>query len=192
MASRQNVIRVRDQASHSRKQYPQGLIDQRPVRVGFHCQTRCDHHPWKQWILYGLSLQPDNRSSRTWPQEATVRPHNYAILDTDSMNLLKKVKPWIWITGWLMSLFDIHPLNFLWIYCPWYTGVKGNNWAERLDGKATITNDVRLGRSDLLRNLKHYLRAQSQGHYTINQLEALYDLPWKAEKGRVGKTMALF
>ena len=143
----------------------------------------------RQWILSGLSLQPDNRSSRTLPQEATVRPHNYAIHDIH-MKLLKKVKTWIG----RMSVFDIHPLNLLWMYCPWYTGVKGNNRADRLDGKATITNDVRLGRSDVLRSLRHYLRAQSQGHHTINHLEALYDLPWKAEKGlsSVGRTMALF
>ena len=165
------------------------LSHQRPVRVGFHCQTRCDHHPWRQWILYGLSLQPDNRSSRTWPQEATVRPHNYAILDTDSMNLLKKVKPWIWITGWLMSLFDIHPLNFLWIYCPWYTGVKGNNRADRLEGKATITNGVRLGRSDVLRSLIHYLRAESQGRHTIWKRSMIF---LESQRKAVGRTMALF
>ena len=56
MASRQN--RVRDQASHSRKQQtarPHSvhwwLSHQRPVRVGPHCQARCDYHPWRQCSL---------------------------------------------------------------------------------------------------------------------------------------------
>ena len=52
IASRQN--RVRDQASHSRKQQtarPHNvhwwLSQQRPVRVRLHCQARCDYHPWR-------------------------------------------------------------------------------------------------------------------------------------------------
>ena len=52
MASKQN--RVRDQASHSRKQQtarPHSvhwwLSQQRPVRVGLHCHAGCDYHPWR-------------------------------------------------------------------------------------------------------------------------------------------------
>ena len=44
-------------------------------------------------------------------------------------------------------------------------------WADRLVGKATITSGLRLGRSEVLRNLRHYLQAQSQGHHTIDRLE---------------------
>ena len=64
MASRQN--RVRDQASHSRKQQtarPHSVhwwfSHQRPVRVGLQYQARCDYHPWRQCSLYGLNLQVD-------------------------------------------------------------------------------------------------------------------------------------
>ena len=38
-------------------------------------------------------------------------------------------------------------------------------------GKATITGGFRLGRSDVLRSLRHFLRAQSPGHHTIARLE---------------------
>ena len=62
MASRQN--RVRDEASHSRKQQtarPHRWFSlQRPVRVGLHCQVRCHHHPWRQCSLHGLNRQLDN------------------------------------------------------------------------------------------------------------------------------------
>ena len=34
--------------------------------------------------------------------------------------------------------------------------------ADRLTGKATITCELRLGRSEVLRSFRHYLRAQSQ------------------------------
>ena len=48
----------------------------------------------------------------------------------------------------------------------WHAGVKGNDRADRLAGKATITNGLLLGRSEVLRSLR-----QSQGHHTIDRLE---------------------
>ena len=68
-------------------------------------------------------------------------------------------------------------------------------------GKAPITSGLHLRRSEVLRSLKHYLQAQSQGHHTINHLdercwkeEALNDLPWKDEKRQqsVRRTLKLF
>ena len=42
----------------------------------------------------------------------------------------------------------------------------------RLAGKASLTNGFPLlGRSEVLRSLRHYLRAQSQGHHTVDRLE---------------------
>ena len=55
--------------------------------------------------------------------------------------------------------------------CPRYAGVKRNDRADRLAGKATTTSGLRLGRSAVLRSLKHYLRAHSLGHHTIDRLE---------------------
>ena len=49
--------------------------------------------------------------------------------------------------------------------------VKGNDIADILAGKATITCGLRLGRSEVLRSFRHYLRAQSQEHHTIDRLE---------------------
>ena len=54
---------------------------------------------------------------------------------------------------------------------PGYAGVKGNDQADSVAGKATITSGSCLGRSQVLKSLRHYLRAQSQGHHTINCLE---------------------
>ena len=65
-----------------------------------------------------------------------------------------------------------------------------NDRADRLAGKATLTSGLLLGRSEALRSLRHYLRAQSQGQHTIDRLgrearkeEALDDLLSKDEKG---------
>ena len=63
MASQQN--RVRDRASHSRKQ--QAARSHRPVRVWLHCQARFDHYPQRQCSLYGLNLQLDKWSLKQSP-----------------------------------------------------------------------------------------------------------------------------
>ena len=61
---------------------------------------------------------------------------------------------------WPESMFDSHlKKNHLWMHCHGHAGVKGNDRADRLAGKkATIANGLRLGRSDMLRSLRHYLR----------------------------------
>ena len=46
-----------------------------------------------------------------------------------------------------------------------------NDRADRLAGKVTLTSGLLLGRSEALRSLRHYLRAQSQGQHTIDRLE---------------------
>ena len=69
-----------------------------------------------------------------------------------------------------VSMVDIHLRKLLWVYCLGHAGVKGNDRADRLMGKATLTSGLFLGRSEVLRSLRHYLRAQSQGHHTSDCL----------------------
>ena len=88
----------------------------------------------------------------------------HAIILTDSMRLPQKVKIRIGSPDWNVSMVDIHLGKLLWVYCPGRAGVKGNDRAERLAGKASIKSGLLLGRSEVLRSLRHYLRAQSQGH----------------------------
>ena len=62
----------------------------------------------------------------------------------------------------------------LWVYwaCPGHAGVKANDRADRLAGnKASTIGVLRLGRSEVLRSLRHFMRAQSQGHHTVDCLE---------------------
>ena len=62
-------------------------------------------------------------------------------------------------------------IRLLWLYCPGHAGVKGNDRGDKLAVKATLTSGLLLGRSEVLRSLRHYLRAQSQGRHTIDHLE---------------------
>ena len=54
---------------------------------------------------------------------------------------------------------------------PGHAGVKGNDRADRLAGKASLTSGLLPGRSEVLRSLRNYLRPRSQGHHTIDRLE---------------------
>ena len=63
----------------------------------------------------------------------------YAIILTDSMSLLQKVKNGVGSPDWNVSMVDIHLRKLLWVYCPGHAGVKGNDRADSLAGKATLT-----------------------------------------------------
>ena len=58
-----------------------------------------------------------------------------------------------------VPMVDIHLGKFLWMYCPGCAGVMGNDKGDRLAGKAAFTSGLRLGKSEVLRSLRH-LRAQ--------------------------------
>ena len=48
---------------------------------------------------------------------------------------------------WNESLVHIHLWDLLWVYRPEHAREKRNDWAYRLEGKATLTNGLHLGRS---------------------------------------------
>ena len=69
------------------------------------------------------------------------------------------------------SMVDTNPLSkLLWVYCPGHAGVKGNDRAYRLAGKAS---GLLLGISEMLKSLRQYMQTQSQGHHTIDRLTQL-------------------
>ena len=51
--------------------------------------------------------------------------------------------------------------------------MKKNDRADRLAAKATLTSGLLIGKSEVLRSLRHYLQAQTQGHHTIGRLEEI-------------------
>ena len=91
-------------------------------------------------------------------QEMTVRPQMPSSSQIQ-WDCYKKWKvEWEAQTGmrrWSTSTFENS--------CGCTAGVKGNDRAARLASKATLTSGLLLGRSEVLRNLRHYLQAQSQG-----------------------------
>ena len=64
---------------------------------------------------------------------------------------------------------NIHLRKLLRMYCLGQAGIEGNVWVDRLTGKATITSGLCLGKSEVLRSLRHYMWAQR--HCTIGHQE---------------------
>ena len=77
----------------------------------------------------------------------------HAIILTDSVSLLQKVKSAMGSPDWNVSMVDIHLRKLLWVYCPGHAGVKGNDPADRLAGKATLTSGLLLERSEVFEEL---------------------------------------
>ena len=104
-------------------------------------------------------------------QEVTVGPHILSSSQAVNELAAEKEKSGMGSPDWNVSMVDIHFRKLLRVYCPGHVGVKGNDRADGLEGKATPTSGLLLGRSEVLRSLRHYMRARSQGHHTIDRLE---------------------
>ena len=94
---------------------------------------------------------------------------NAAIL-IDSMSLLKQLISEVENTDWHVLMFNNQSQRPLWVYCPGEAKVKGKDQADRLSGKATIACGLHLCEPKVLRSLRHYMQAQSQGHHTTDCL----------------------
>ena len=94
------------------------------------------------------------------------------------------------LSNWNVSMVDIHFQKLLWVYCVEYAGVKGNDRADRLAGKATRssgsfsedlkcwgTGDATCGHKakDITPSIAWSRKAWKE--------EALDDLTWKDERG---------
>lgn len=69
------------------------------------------------------------------------------------------------------------------VCCLGYYGVKENYGTDRLLDIVTITSGLRLERTEVLRNLKLEMQAESRGHHTIDR---------QVERGRKRKQLAIF
>ena len=97
----------------------------------------------------------------------------HAIILTDSMNLLQKIQTGYSNPEWQSSMTQSHLRSLLWVYCPGHAGVKGNERADKLAGRAKVTGSMKLGRSEVLRGLRRQLKtiAEAEVHHTVDRLQ---------------------
>ena len=67
-----------------------------------------------------------------------------AITLADSVIMLQQVKSGMRSPGWNVSTVNIHLRKPAWMCCPGHAGVKGNDRADSLAGKATLTGGLLL------------------------------------------------
>ena len=84
-----------------------------------------------------------------------------------------------------------HPRSEVYVGALTWTCWSEWKWPNRYAGRqSNHTNALRLGRPDVLRSFSHYLRAQSQGHHTIDRLKERgmkrRSARWYSLKGREG------
>ena len=87
------------------------LSHQRPVRVGLHCQARCDYHPWRQYSLYGLSLltvevEAVTISSAGLPQGVTVGAHLSSSSQCNELATKSGMEAQTGLCRWSASTFE--------------------------------------------------------------------------------------
>ena len=134
-------------------------------------------HRKLQLVFFGLreasarshktALGPVAESQNTRELNVTQRKEmrgdsqiTHVIILTDSASL--QMKSGMGSPDWDVSMVDIHLQNLLWVYCPGHTETKWNGRTDRLAGKATISSGFRLGRSEMLRSLRHYCGHKSK------------------------------
>ena len=61
--------------------------------------------------------------------------------------------------------------RLLWNYCPGHARVSGNEQADRLASTADITFGLQLGRAEVLRGLRNFLKIDRPEHHNIDRLK---------------------
>jgi ribonuclease HI len=81
-----------------------------------------------------------------------------ATIITDSKSLLKKVINCWLRREWIESITNSHTISLTWIYCPGQAGVRGNEIADRLAGKAAVNDILEMDKSDLQTAIRQELQ----------------------------------
>ena len=71
---------------------------------------------------------------------------------------------------WHTAIHSLRLQRLLWIYCPGYAGVCGNERADRLVSTAHITSGMKLGMAQVLRGLRSCLNMDRPEHHSIDHL----------------------
>ena len=86
----------------------------------------------------------------------------------NSMNLWQKVESGMGCPDWHTAMQHLPLQRLLWIYCPGYAGVYGNEQADRLASTADITSCLQL---EVLRCLRNFLNMDMPEHHSTDCLK---------------------
>jgi hypothetical protein len=66
---------------------------------------------------------------------------------------------------WIESITNSHIISLTWIYCPGHAGVRGNEIADRLAGKAAVNDVIEMNKSDLQTAIRQELQLQKTNEF---------------------------
>ena len=91
-----------------------------------------------------------------WVQGQTF---THAVIATDSMSTLAKIRTGQLYSDWTGPLRNSHLKKLTWLFCPGHAGVRGNERADKLAGKAPLSRDsLTLDPPAVLRLVKNVLQ----------------------------------
>ena len=98
--------------------------------------------------------------------------HRKAVIVTDSMSTLQKVKKKLLYADWISSIKGSQLQSIVWLFCPGHSGVKGNERADTLAGTAAIDNNFTLDPPTVIAHVKEHLcsNRESSSSYTLQRL----------------------
>ena len=107
----------------------------------------------------GMEVQAITQALQ-WLQSQAV---THAVIATDSMSTLEKVKGGQLYADWVGPLGSSHLKKLTWLFCPGHSGVRGNERADHLAGSAALGEErLTLDPPTVLQAVRAYLHQQEQ------------------------------
>ena len=129
------------------------------IRVSGWLSVKC-YYTERKMLLY-TSRAP--RCKPRFPAPGTLLPDSAMIAYNTEVTLFISVSLSLCLVSTLKRLYlraSVH----------WRCWRPSKGLVDDSSGWATLTNGLLLGRSEMLRSLRHYLRVQNQEHHTIGRL----------------------
>ncbi|XP_012941316.1 uncharacterized protein LOC106012555 [Aplysia californica] len=106
-----------------------------------------------------------------------TRPRTtHLIIVTDSQSILRRVEKGLLRREWMNPIQHSSLRAITWIFCPWHSGVKANEEADRLAGSAVVDGEVKFDKGEVLKTLEEKLwdeedRETAEHHAIIRMRE---------------------
>ena len=104
-----------------------------------------------------------------------------AIILTDPLNLLRKVKSGMGCPGCHTDMLCLRLHRLLWT-CPGHVSLRGNERADRLGSSADNTSGEQLSRAEVLRGLRSFLNMYRPEHHSTVRLK---EKEWRKESADI-------
>ena len=109
---------------------------------------------------------------------ASNQPNSrHLVFVTDSQSTLRKIQSNMLRSEWIEAINKSRLRSIVWIFCPGHAGVRGNEAADKLAGEATVGDDIKPDRADLIDRVARQLGDQeleeAEAHYAIARMQEM-------------------